>query len=73
MERLWAKVRKWYEGELRLWDQPPGDGGLFIGWSIDRHWTATVARVVVEIHKRDPWAALSFYVGTLIAIYAAAG
>jgi len=48
-------------GELRLWDQPSGDGRLLIGWSIDRHWTAKAARVVVEVHKREPWAAISSF------------
>lgn len=44
---------KWWEGEKQPWKNEPGSPVVFIGWDERRHWTASVARVLVGFYLRE--------------------
>jgi hypothetical protein len=43
------KVRTWYGGEWKPYENPPGSAVVFMGVGAnERHWTAKVARVLIR-------------------------
>ena len=58
------KIRNWYEGEIIPDANDPNSSVVFIGWHTERHWTAKIARAVVEFYLRE-W---KWIFGTLIAV-----
>jgi hypothetical protein len=44
---FWGRISSWYEGELKVWDSPNT-----IGFNMERHWTAEVARTLVEFYLK---------------------
>ena len=60
------KIQQWYEGEYVVYESDPHSPVIFIGGDYRRHWTAAVARVLVEF-----WLAhWKWIIGSLIAIAA---
>jgi hypothetical protein len=47
------KIRKWYEGEFIPYENAPDSTVLFVGGDHKRHWTAKLARWVIEFYMRE--------------------
>jgi hypothetical protein len=45
--RYQSEIRKWYEGETKFHDNPPGTAAIIIGWWVERHWTSRLAHKLV--------------------------
>lgn len=45
---MWKKIAEWYEGRWVPYENPPGSQVIFFGGNHERHWTARVARILVE-------------------------
>ncbi len=69
MNRIYRALRAWYSRGLRVDASPPGAKELKVVIHYDKpHWTALVARAIVEFHKRHwKWAA-SIYVTVALAV-----
>jgi hypothetical protein len=65
MRRVRNAIREWYEGETTAVDNPSGSPVIVIGVRVKRHWTARIAVVIIEFHRRDWKWALPFYLAAL--------
>ena len=59
-----SKVKHWYEGERRFYDNPPGASVVILGWTEERHWTARIAHKLVEFWFAE-W---KWVLGTVVAL-----
>jgi len=47
---LFRWIERWYDGRFVPHDNPPGSAVVFLGGTYERHWTARVARVLIEFY-----------------------
>jgi hypothetical protein len=64
MRSIWKQIILWYEGEITVYDDSCATNVSVIGFNVRRHWTALVARVLVELYLRN-W---QWLIGTAIAV-----
>ncbi|MCY0388402.1 hypothetical protein OVY01_14410 [Robbsia sp. Bb-Pol-6] len=73
MKKMWQRARGWYEGEGKatLYDNDP-DSGVFImpSFHTEYHWTATVARSLVNFYGLN-WQFMCSTIIALVGIYLA--
>lgn len=68
---MWLQVKRWYEGEKHLYENPPGSPVVIFGWDEKRHWTAQIARVLVNFYLREwkwCWGTALAVVGLILAL-----
>jgi hypothetical protein len=59
-----AKIRKWYDGEIKPHENPPGSNLQVIAWWLERHWTSELAHKLVDFWLAD-W---KWIIGTVLAL-----
>ncbi|MDF1831805.1 MAG: hypothetical protein P1U52_05590 [Porticoccaceae bacterium] len=64
------KIRKWYEGKWVAYENPPNSSVVIIGGDYERHWTASVARVLVTFYLAH-WKWLWGFAVSLVGVYLA--
>lgn len=56
LEVIIKSIRNWYRGEWRAHENKPGDIVIMLGGRRFPHWTAKLARVIVEfLTKHAKW------------------
>lgn len=68
---MMSKIQKWYEGKFTPYENDPNSRVFVMGWSYERHWTARIARVLVDFYLREwkwIWGTAFAIVGLLIAL-----
>lgn len=62
------KIRKWYEGRWVPYENPPGSQVHIFGGEYERHWTASVARVLVTFYLAH-WKWLWGFAASLVVLW----
>jgi len=47
---LFKKIKKWYYGEYKLFENDPNSPVIFVGGYYVKHWTAKFANIVVKFY-----------------------
>ena len=58
------KITRWWEGEVGLYDNRPGDSLIFISLHMKRHWTSNLVHAIWDFYIHH-W---QWLWGTVIAI-----
>ena len=67
LEVMIKSIRNWYLGEWRAYENEPDDIIIMLGGRRYPHWTATLARVIIEfLTKHAKWAC-AIVLSTLLA------
>lgn len=64
------RIKDWYEGEFEVYENDPNSQVVIIGGDYKRHWTARIARVVVEFYL-DHWKWLWAFSMSVVGLYLA--
>ena len=46
--RVWDKIKDWYHGKFRLFESDPDSDIVIVGGDFDKHWTARLAKRLVD-------------------------
>jgi len=65
---MFERIREWYEGKFILHENDPGSGVVIIGGYYERHWTATIARVLVQFYS-EHWKWLWGFGLSVVGLY----
>ena len=61
---MWKRVIDWWDGEYIPYENDPNSGVVFIGGTMEKHWTSTVTRKIWLFFKKE-WKWVS---GTVLTI-----
>lgn len=67
-----ASIRRWWDGRFVPYDNDPRSGVVFIGGNTERHWTASLARLLWHFWLAEWKWILGFAVavaGLIIGLY----
>lgn len=67
---LQERIRRWWVGEFIPYENDPRSELVFVGGRFKRHWTARLARWVVELYRRE-WKWLLAFAVTVVSVIVA--
>lgn len=47
---MWGRIKGWYNGTTRPYENEPGSPIMILGFNTDYHWTALVVRAIVQFY-----------------------
>ena len=71
LKRLLKKVSKWYKGTYVHYEDDPDSSVIVIGGYFNRHWTASLTRILVNFylgHWKWMWSTVIAVVALIVAL-----